>query len=203
MQTLYELVRKLILLAILAGFFELLLPSNTFKTYCRLVVGLLILAMLLQPVMDLLGQGWNPEQFLADSELGLTISTYPENGEDQLGSLDAQEMVEQQLAQQLTPTVNRRYPGTETRVRLDLELDEHGNMVAVNSLAVLIAPKTGGAFAIESVRIGGEDSRDYLELANDDLIFALAERVDLPVESVSLYMHSELERQFTESDQTN
>ena len=55
MQTIFEVTRKLMLLTIFAAFCELLLPRSSLRAYVRLVVGLLVIALLLQPLLELAG----------------------------------------------------------------------------------------------------------------------------------------------------
>jgi stage III sporulation protein AF len=49
-------LKKIILLVLLATFLDLLLPSNTYSKYVKLVMGLLILLSLLSPLLELFRQ---------------------------------------------------------------------------------------------------------------------------------------------------
>ncbi|MGE5559264.1 MAG: stage III sporulation protein AF [Bacillota bacterium] len=53
MNALTALVRKLVILLLLAEFLHMLAPSDNMKRYTRLVTGLLIILLILQPVLDL------------------------------------------------------------------------------------------------------------------------------------------------------
>ncbi len=56
MQFLKEWVRGLVMLVLLAGVLEMLVPQNAMKRYVRMVMGLLVVLGVLQPVLQLLGQ---------------------------------------------------------------------------------------------------------------------------------------------------
>ncbi len=51
-----EIVRNVCILVILAAFFELLLPSGQLSGFVRLVMGLLILAAVINPILGFVGQ---------------------------------------------------------------------------------------------------------------------------------------------------
>ena len=57
-----ELVKELILIVILAGFIDLLLPSGSTRKFARVVVGLFVIMALFNPLLLLLRQevSWSP-----------------------------------------------------------------------------------------------------------------------------------------------
>lgn len=56
MEAVKEWVKSLVLLVLLAGCLELLLPMNSMKKYVRMTMGLLVVLGVIQPVFTLLGQ---------------------------------------------------------------------------------------------------------------------------------------------------
>ena len=54
-------LKKIILLVLLATFLDLLLPSNTYSKYVKLVMGLVILLTMLSPVLELFKKDWPTE----------------------------------------------------------------------------------------------------------------------------------------------
>lgn len=56
-----EWVRHLVVLTLVAGMLEFLVPSNSMKAYVRTVMGLLVMLAMLTPVLKLLGQSTVPD----------------------------------------------------------------------------------------------------------------------------------------------
>lgn len=59
MDTLSAWIKQIILLVLFATFLELLIPSNNYKKFIKVIMGLLILVAVLQPVLNLIQQPWD------------------------------------------------------------------------------------------------------------------------------------------------
>lgn len=59
MDMLHAWIKQIILLVLFATFLELLIPSNNYKKFIKVVMGLLILLAVLQPMLDLLHKQWS------------------------------------------------------------------------------------------------------------------------------------------------
>jgi stage III sporulation protein AF len=49
-----EWIKHIVLLILVATFFDLLLPNSSMRRYVRMVIGLLIMLLILSPLLDLL-----------------------------------------------------------------------------------------------------------------------------------------------------
>lgn len=186
MQTIFELARKLMLLTIFAAFCELLLPRSSFRSYVRLVVGLLVIALLLQPLLELQGAPLNLEGLLA-------LST-PAAGLDSLPQLNwsreqAEALVEEQLAEQVRDLVAADYPGYEVEVDLTVAYDEYGNPAELQKLEVSLRPGKQGIAPVTPIRVGGPPAGDR-QSAAAETVAALSRRLGVSEDILSVWVYS-------------
>lgn len=185
MGALFELVRKLVLVVIFAGFCELLLPRGSFRSYLRLVVGLVVIALLLQPLAQFRG-GVNWEGALqagADEELAVPDVNW---------HVEATRLVEEQLAAKAKGVLAPHYPDANIEVELDLEYDSRGNLQTFSGMAIYVTPRQPeGIRPVEPVKVGGGHLPAFQELDDPALTAALAEQLGLAPESVSIMIWRE------------
>lgn len=99
MAMIYEMVRNVVLIVIVAGLVEMLLPSGQMSRYVKLVAGLFIIATILAPLtkeMERLGRSDAPaalaawqglpdlERGVANNNLGASVNQYAANVEKQI-----------------------------------------------------------------------------------------------------------------------
>jgi len=61
-------LKQIILLVLVATFFDLLLPNNSMERYVKLVMGLLIIFAILNPIFSLLDKNLDPSLFIPESQ---------------------------------------------------------------------------------------------------------------------------------------
>ena len=131
MEIIFSLVRKLVALVIVAGFCELLLPEGKFRSYARLVVGLMVLALILQPFAQANTNQFNWEELL-------NTPSFSPDGDipaSQWQLEQTRKLVEEQLAEQIQGMLLQDYQGITVKVQLDLEYTQQGNLSSVRSMA--------------------------------------------------------------------
>lgn len=79
MDTLSAWIKQIILLVLFATFLELLIPSNNYKKFIKVIMGLLILVAILQPVLNLMQNQWDET-----SSAEVTARNIADNKEDML-----------------------------------------------------------------------------------------------------------------------
>ena len=147
MEIILRLVRKLVLVAIFASFCELLLPSGKFRSYLRFGVGLVFIALLLQPLASLKDAKFDPEELLGG---------VPAAGAD-LDSASwvqaqSQALVEDELARSVADYFALEYPNCSVRVGLDVDFDERGLLREFRGMEIELFP--AGVKQIVPVIIG-------------------------------------------------
>lgn len=63
-----EWLRQLITVLLLAGFIEMLIPDNNLKKPVKLVIGLAVMVMMIQPLLNLFKVRFDPELILSASQ---------------------------------------------------------------------------------------------------------------------------------------
>lgn len=149
MEIIFSLVRKLVALVIVAGFCELLLPEGKFRSYARLVVGLMVLALILQPFAEA-----NSSQFNWDELLNIpSLSPQGDTAASQWQLEQTRKLVEEQLAGEIQGMLPPDYRGTTVKVQLDLEYSQQGNLSSVRSMVVYILVQDS-VRPVQPVKIG-------------------------------------------------
>jgi len=187
MESIYELARKLVLIAIFAAFCELLLPRNNFRPYIRMVVGLLVIALVLQPILELRGASLNLDGLLQGGDLfdqgGLTDSIWLQE--------ESKNLVEQELAVQVGEFTKSDYPGYEVRVSLDVSFDQHGSLSDFRGMEVVLLPGPQGVDPVKPVIIGGEDTEDGKCAGPPELVRNLARYLAVPEAKITVWVYSD------------
>lgn len=185
MDAIYDLVRKLALLSIFAAFCELLLPKGSFRSYSRMVVGLMVIAMLLQPLLELRGQPFSLESILAAANLNASR-------EMQGGPWvreQSQDLVEAQLAKLAGEYLAQIYPDYEVEVDLDLTFDEYGNLAEYRAMEVSLSPRAQGIAPIVPVKVGSGRTDHWLA-AEEGVCKGLAHHLGIPAETLSIWVYT-------------
>ena len=151
MDAIFSLARKLALLAVFAGFCELLLPSGKFRSFIRFGVGLVVIALMLQPLAQLRGLKFDPEELLGRE--GAPPASV--EGEDWVRA-QTQDLVEKELARQVGEYLAQEYPQYEARVTLDVSFTAQGQLEEFRGMRVALYPAGEEIEPIAPVVIGRE-----------------------------------------------
>lgn len=168
MDALRELVRSLAAIIILTSFMEMVLPNSKMKNYLRLILGLFVIVIILNPVLVFLGssgdfsaQAWiEPSQ---DGELEKILEDAQEmtarSQESALESYSAK--VEQQVAAivKLTPGVS------QAEVEVELDRGSKGFSGKINQVTVTARLEQGKGEEQESIREEGSSFEAPGEIA--------------------------------------
>ncbi|CAM3589122.1 stage III sporulation protein AF [Marinicrinis lubricantis] len=119
---LYDWLREIIMIIMLATFVELLLPNNKLQRYVKVVISLVILLTILQPVVRFLLSGTELEVYTAS--LSRTEAQINQNEMTGLGSIiDNAEQMKKEQEQQTLAVVQREIE-EQTRAGLQQELNQ-------------------------------------------------------------------------------
>lgn len=187
MNTILELVRRLALIAIFAAFCELLLPSSRFRAYIRMVVGLLVIAMVLQPILELKGSGFDLEGLMGMANLTAIRGDVQDSGWLQEQTKD---YVEQQLAAQVRDFLSSDYPGHQVSVKLDVSFDQYGNLSEYRGLEVELRPGIQGIKPVQPVSIG-EETTVTRRPGSTALVNGLARHLGLTASTISVWVYTD------------
>lgn len=180
MDVILQLVRRLVLVAIFAGFSELLLPSGKFRGIIRFAVGLAVIALMLQPLAQLKGLSFDVEELLGVLEMGAIQDS------DWVHT-QSRDLVEEELARQIAACLEDDYPDSEVTVKLDVVFDQHGFLKEFRGMEVDIYTARPGIQPIKPVIIGGESKQQ--PLSPPGLAQELARHLGIEASKIKLRVH--------------
>lgn len=181
MAVIFELVRKLVMVAIFAGFGELLLPEGRFRSFVRFAVGLVVIVLMLQPLMALRGIKFNAEALLGEEVAG----ALGWQGREQLQA-ETQTLVEAELTEKVIQLLAADYPGWRAQVKLNVEFDQQGSLAAFTSMEVDLFPEETENNGIEPVIIGAKEKPSPPPGLSEEL----AEQLGIPGDKLILRLRS-------------
>ncbi|HEU4962845.1 MAG TPA: stage III sporulation protein AF [Bacilli bacterium] len=164
-------MRGLILVIFLAVFLDMLLPSNKMQRYVRLVMGLLIILIMLNPVLKIYNGSSAYEMDLSldtmlqgESGGGMpSVNQVLAQGEalSQNASHQTVDQWKQVIDDHISRTVESAYPVTVERVDVTFAMDDAGNPQALAGLDLIVNAQENRAAVqpvkpVEPVMIGGE-----------------------------------------------
>ena len=177
MEIITELVRNLALFMLAAAFMELLLPKGHLSSLLRLVLGLLLLAALLTPLLRGLGRADELESWarqLAEppelAELPRQADTYAQQGTELAQSLQeaAREDYQRDLARQIAALAQSKT--VAGRVEVETRIDEQGQLQGVTLRFRQTSPENAASCAAQLASELGlnEEQLSYQVLSSDD-----------------------------------
>lgn len=185
MEIIFQLTRRLVLVVIFAGFSELLLPSGKFRSFIRFTVGLVIIALMLQPLAMLRGLRFDPEELLGNEEARGAI-----HGRGWVQA-QSQDLVEAELSRQIAEYLAPGYPDCQVQVSLDVSFDEHGMLKEFRGIEVELYPAAKGIEPVAPVVIGTEANLPAAGSGPPGLAEELARHLGISAAKLKLRVYSE------------
>lgn len=155
MNGLGEWLKQLVIIVLLAAFADLLLPTRSMQKYVRMVMGLAIIAAMLQPIVPLLSRNWSDQAASTAANELLPSGGTSAEGAAQAGSLRAlttdikrqtEQTAEHLLATRLRGEVQALYPVSVSSIDVS-GVDKSGSQLSVR----VVLAQASGAMA-EKVR---------------------------------------------------
>lgn len=151
LQWLGDWLKQLIVMVMIAGFIDLLLPTQSMQRYVKVVIGLFLLMMMLSPIFRLFEHKWSPDLILAAAERNSLDS-----GNKAFRSLDdimrdanriqatsrdqAKQLMETQLAGVIRQGVELEFNRTVNQVVVHSNFD-HAGVPVVQMVEVTLSPE--------------------------------------------------------------
>ncbi|MFC0188314.1 stage III sporulation protein AF [Fictibacillus aquaticus] len=159
MELLTGWVSNIILLILLAGIIEMLLPDSSFQKYIRLVIGLLLILAMLTPLLQIMKTDMNSvlaAMNLADEKKEEKIKNSIENKKTEIQASQAAYILEQMavpLKNKVKEELKSSYGLTITSLRLQANPKKDGRPFSYEDItaARVVLGKADGQTAIEGV----------------------------------------------------
>ncbi|WDL97022.1 stage III sporulation protein AF [Alicyclobacillus sp. ALC3] len=155
MTALGEWLKQLVIIVLLAAFADLLLPTRSMEKYVRMVMGLAIVAAMLQPIVPLLSRNWSGQAAAtAADELLPNNATSSASGSSTGTTTTLTQEFQQQtnqaadslLATRLRAEIVALYPVTVSSI------DAHGVGLSGSQLSVHVVLGAASARTVSNIR---------------------------------------------------
>jgi len=189
MTTLYEIVRNLLVIILIASFLELILPDGRLRPFVRFSVGLFILIAILNPALDLLFTDRNFALGFWDYRLDAGIErSVRDKGEELNNKIyqPQQDVIQSKLQGQIN-AISSLVPGVD-EVQSEVQTNPDGSVKKIT-----LQIDTGSPSRIEEVK--GVDvfsdqpqqiDMDGKEVIADKIVQMIGNLYDIPQEKVEI-----------------
>jgi len=163
-------VKTIIFVVLFASFLELLLPNSSMQRFVRVIMGLFIMLVILNPVIDVVQNGLTASQVpalsanAANSNIILTHAKTVAGDREQLSA----DIYKKELAQQMQVMITALAGVADAKVVIDThQSNNHKSDHVINSIVVYVTPGNGESNGkVAKVTIGQQD-RGGAELNKD------------------------------------
>lgn len=152
MTLLKEYIYNIAIAVILVSAVEMLLPDNQFKKYCKFVLGLIIMVVILNPVLKLLDKNFNIDSYTKKAATYFDERNYEKDyGTVQAANIDnTLKTAADNINALLTKSLNNKFGGTY-KVLSEVVYDEKNSKIDIKDINVTI--QKGGVNEIKKIRI--------------------------------------------------
>lgn len=168
-----EWVKTVIFVVLFAAFLELLLPASGMRRFVRVVMGLLILLVMLNPVVEVFQTNFSPDQVPAlsgggpDSASGSAVPETIADAAKQRNQL-ALAVYEKDLARQIRAVVLALDGVRDAKVDVSVQQSADGRQGAIDKVVVFVMPgvvQSGTDVAPVKITAGGAENKAELKAA--------------------------------------
>jgi len=169
---------------------EMILPDNNLKKYCKFVLGLILMTVILNPLVKFLNQGSEITTFI-DNTYSNLIEQYPQDNSD-LREKNIQETLQvfkMNLEKTCEEKLKEKYPKYVSEVEAEVEYDSENDQYVIKNLSVGI--NNGSVKKIEKIDISTstnsvKESLDYSQ-SGMELKSYLSNLLDLTEDKITVY----------------
>lgn len=160
MNEFYRWISTIIVSVIFVDFIEILMPSNSMKRYIRMILGLLVMVVILQPILGMLKKDFSLQSssFKFENQLeGISAKKQEEAfSSSQEDAVVAQ--YKQNLESRMAGQIKSMAGGKEVKVKADVVEDTKSeNFGQIKSITVYLSSGTKTVSKVQKVEIGGSD----------------------------------------------
>lgn len=166
---------------------EILLPSNSLKKYCKFVLGLILISVLITPIIkavsnkDLVKEIENKEYLIGDNSIKFDVSKVKENNKDKIV-----EVFNAKLATSCEKFLSDNFEGVNFKVTIKSSMDENQNNIQVSAVNINYYDKKA-IKNVENIQINNYESNKNAakDLQKDKIVTALSEELKISRNKIS------------------
>lgn len=122
---------------------ELIIPGNKFKKYVKFVMGLILIAVILNPIIKIFNSKASMTSYINDADKYVNSASY-ENNLEKYKENDKQETIstfKTNLQNSCVKMLKDKFPDNDYEVKADVKIDDKTNEIDISNLSVGVKGK--------------------------------------------------------------
>lgn len=147
---------------------EIILPDNSLKKYCKFVLGLILISVLINPVIkavsnkDLVKEIESKEYLINDNYVKFDVNSLKD-----IDSNRVAEVFNEKLGESCEKFLTEKFPDVDFKVAVKSSMDKKENKVQISSVSVTYNNKKN-IKSVENIKINNKENNDD-NFAKDEL----------------------------------
>lgn len=172
---------------------QMILPDNSIKKYCNFVLGLIVFAVMITPVIEFLNSDINVSNLIEESVSSVFNGEKMDENYDEYRQANVEATIKtfkKNIENQCEEDLKKNFKDKSYKADFQVTYDEKNNNFTINSVEIVV--NSGLVEKIKDVRIGEEsmqvDNReDELDEAGIQVKEYISEKYDVDKDSVYVY----------------
>lgn len=171
---------------------ELIMPGDQFKKYVKFVLGLILIAIILNPIIKIFNNNANVTTYIDDASKYVNSGSYEDNFQkykDQ-DKDDTINTFKTNLQNSCAKMLKDKFPDNDYEVKANIKLDNETNEIDISSLSIGV--KNKGVKKISNIRIDSKSVSTNEEKQVDpqtdkNIKTYLNDQLKIPPNNISVY----------------
>lgn len=138
---------------------EMMLPDNKMKSYGKFVMGLILMAVIMTPIIKMLNKNINIDEYINKAEKSIKVDNYKSSVENY--KRKDEENTKKQFKENLETTcmklLKEKFPDADYSAEVEITEDEKSQMLVIKSVSIGVKEK--GIEKISKVQIGRNNEK--------------------------------------------
>lgn len=167
---------------------EMILPNNSLKKYAKFVLGLILMIIIINPIIEILnGTAVNVSSYLNEYENILENEEEKSTEQRSNNIKNTQAVFEKNIEKIALKTLKEDYSKDNFEITVETKYDEEENIFSIESINILL--DEGGIKPIEKIEINKETEEDSAnkEVDNKDMKKLIGKTLSIDEKSIHIY----------------
>lgn len=174
---------------------ELIIPGNKFKNYIKFIMGLILIAVILNPMIKIFNNETDVTSYIKAADKYVSSASYENNFEKykQQDKEDTLNTFKTNLQNSCSKMLEDKFPDNDYEVTVDVKLDNESNQVDITALNVAV--KNKGIQRVKDIHIDSKSVSSNQENKVDPQVDKeikdyLNDQLKVPKDNISVYKQS-------------
>ena len=183
MEGIKEYIITLVSMMIIITSIEFIAPDNSMKKYIKFVMGLILIAIMLTPVIDIFTK--DVSSFSENLENYLSVDSYENYKKNSEKNYAENDVFKKNLEDNCKILLEEKFQDLNFELDIDCDLDSKEITYTINKIKVLTTEK--GTKKIQKVIINKEENSENEVENKDEIINYLVETFKVPKDKIEIY----------------